>query len=161
MTVRSRRPFLVVVIALWGVALLTMGGAVAVGSPRIQPTPCVTGAPDPLGCPSESPTEAEPPTESVDYPSSITIAYGGTKFRGKVKSDNDDCVAGRSVELRRLKNGKSTLAGTDKTDSEGNWSVKFGKPGKRDRYRARVKQKSVDGGTCLGAQSKKISALGA
>jgi hypothetical protein len=154
MTGRSKRSLLVVVIALWGVALLTMGGTVAVGSPRIQPTPCVTDAPDPLGCPSESPTEAEP----VDYKSRVTIAYSGTKFHGVVKSSNDDCVSGRRVELRRLKNGKNSLAGTDKADADGKWSVKYGNPGHL-KYRARVKPMKIDGGTCLGASSRKIGAL--
>ena len=46
-------------------------------------------------------------------------------FHGKVKSDSDDCVAGRKVKLlRRTRPGRPTrLLGTDVTNNRGRWEV--------------------------------------
>ena len=46
-------------------------------------------------------------------------------FHGKVKSESDDCVAGRKVKLmRRTRPGRPTrLLGTDVTDDRGRWEV--------------------------------------
>lgn len=46
-------------------------------------------------------------------------------FHGKVRSDNNYCVADRKIKLYREKSGPDKLLGTDKSEDDGSWEIPF------------------------------------
>jgi hypothetical protein len=85
---------------------------------------------------------------------SIKAQQGG--FFGQVKSSNSKCANGRKVTLYRVSGNKSTKAGTDVAQPNGDgymWSINVSKSGK---YYAKAAATSG----CAAGQSKTISAQG-
>ena len=88
----------------------------------------------------------------------VKVKKGPPAFHGKVKSDEDLCVPGRHVFIkkeRRHGKGNKTLGATV-TDSNGNWTIEID-PLKSAVYFAKVK-KAIDVApaiSCIGAKSDK------
>ena len=77
-------------------------------------------------------------------------------FKGKVKSDNSDCEAGRKVALKRKKKGKDPTVGNTVSKRSGSWTIK--EPNARGRYYAKAAKRTVGSVTCLVGKSKTIDA---
>lgn len=82
-----------------------------------------------------APSEAH----QFDTQSNITINRQGNRFFGKVGSSRGICKKGRNVTLYRTRNGRRTVAGRDRTNRNGNWSIRARRKG---RFQAVVSQKS-------------------
>ena len=67
---------------------------------------------------------APTPAESHQFTaaSNISINRQGNRFFGKVSSSRNSCKRNRQVTLYRVRNGRRTVAGRDRTNFNGNWS---------------------------------------
>ena len=79
-----------------------------------------------LGAIAVAAVSALPATATAAVKSTVTITSGeGSEFTGKVTSPKQRCRAGRTVKLfREDDSGEGdSLAGTDKTDKTGAWTM--------------------------------------
>jgi hypothetical protein len=86
----------------------------------------------------------------------VKVKSGAPAFHGKVKSDEDLCVANRPVLIKKVKNHGNKTIGANTTDSNGNWTIKID-PLKSAVYFAKA-PKLIDvepGISCIGAKSDK------
>jgi hypothetical protein len=81
-----------------------------------------------------APSEAH----QFDTQSNITINRQGHRFFGKVASSRGICKRGRMVTLYRKRGGRRFVAGRDRTNRNGNWSIRARR---RGRFHAVVSQK--------------------
>ncbi len=93
--------------------------------------------------------------------SNITINRQGNRFFGKVASPRGICKRNRQVTLFRTRNGRRTVAGRDRTNRNGNWSITSRR---RGRFQAVVSARSSGGyghsHTCRGDRSPTIRKRG-
>jgi hypothetical protein len=96
---------------------------------------------------------------SFNTTTTFAIASSGKAFTGKVSSPKGSCVPNRTVTLQRKLAGQTTFAkiGTDKTDSQGKWSVST-TPKNGAQFRAVVASRKVSGNTCKAVTSKTLTA---
>jgi len=85
-----------------------------------------------------------------DFPTTLTIKDKGAKFKGRVKSDSDDCTKKRLVILYGQEVGEDPMeVGRVRSDKKGKWKFQF----VGDHYYAEVNEKVIERGdhkhTCL------------
>lgn len=102
------------------------------------------------------------PAAAGDMPvdTELVLRNSAPAFHGKVRADDDRCVAGRKVRLFRVKPGDDKLLGKDLADGKGYWEVP--KAPKSGVYYAKVKEIQAGGEEsptvlCLKAKSNKVS----
>jgi len=99
------------------------------------------------------------PAESHQFTagSNISISRSGNRYSGRVNSSRSSCMRNRSVTLFRTKNGRTTVAGRDRTNANGNWSATARR---RGRFHAVVSRRTSGGyghsHTCRGDRSRTI-----
>ena len=91
-------------------------------SPTSSPSPTATQT-----TASPSPTTSTPPPPVI-YPSETTLKNDGNKFFGKVKSQSKKCRSGRQMILKKKKSGDDKTVGKDKTNQDGEYSIKENNP---------------------------------
>ncbi len=88
-------------------------------------------------------------TENSDVPSvedadtSLTLKFSKGAFKGKLTSDNDACVGGAKVTIKK----GTTKLGTATTSGTGAYKFKPNKKPKAGKYKASVKARSVEEAT--------------
>jgi hypothetical protein len=101
------------------------------------------------------------PAAAGDMPveTKLVLRNSAPAFHGKVRADDDRCVAGRKVRLFRVKPGDDKLLGKDLADAKGYWEVLKGP--KSGVYYAKTKEITAGGEEsstvlCLKAKSDKV-----
>ncbi len=101
------------------------------------------------------------PAAAGDMPvdTELVLRNSAPAFHGKVRADDDRCVAGRKVRLFRVKPGDDKLLGKDLADGKGYWEVP--KAPKSGVYYAKTKEIMAGGEEsstvlCLKAKSNKV-----
>lgn len=94
-----------------------------------------------------------PPPGGGDIARTLKLSYSKRKdlFKGKLKSADAACRAGKVVVLRK-KPGPDKKVGSDRTSANGKWS--FDEPDASGTFFAKVAASTVEAGTCLAAQSR-------
>lgn len=82
----------------------------------------------------------------------IVVSLKLPAFHGKLTSSRQACLGSRTVKLYRVKGGKKTLLGTDKSADNGKWQVLIGKHIPAGSYFATVAKR----GQCMAAKSKTL-----
>lgn len=72
----------------------------------------------------------------------VVAKVSSAKAKGKIESDDSDCVPGRKVKLLRKRNGKKKTLGSDKTDDKGKFKIKVSSA-KNGKYYGQVSQKDL------------------
>lgn len=90
--------------------------------------------------------DSEDSDQPLEVASKITAKYKAGAFKGKVSSDDPDCVGGRKVTVKKGKKKK----GTTTTTATGAWKIKKAAP--KGKYTATVAARTVDGTLCLSAK---------
>jgi hypothetical protein len=85
-----------------------------------------------------------------EFPTTLTIKDKGARFKGRVKSDSDDCTKKRLVILYAQEAGQDPMeVGRDRSDENGRWKFEF----VGNHYFAEVGEKVIKRGdhkhTCL------------
>jgi hypothetical protein len=93
-----------------------------------------------LGCASALPASAGVmgPGEGEQFEVAVTLSKKPPAFHGVVKSQNDFCLAERSVKLKKdIRGRKNPTVGQAVTDLDGDWKFKV-KPLKSGAYYAKA-----------------------
>ena len=89
-----------------------------------SPTATSTTSPTPTNTQTQSPSPTPTPEpDPVVEPTNTTINYNGRAFTGKTKSDLAKCRRGRTVVLKKVRDGRDKTVGTDRTNRRGNYSI--------------------------------------
>ena len=102
------------------------------------------------------------PATAADMPvqTELVLRNSAPAFHGKVRADDDRCVAGRKVRLFKVKPGEDKLLGKDRADGKGYWEVL--KAPKSGVYYAKTREITAGGEEssevlCLKAKSNKVA----
>ncbi|HEV2755145.1 MAG TPA: hypothetical protein VG318_05140 [Actinomycetota bacterium] len=175
---RSSRAIALVTV-VWVVAIAAAFALATTGNDAIAQQGCRGGGGSPSQSASPSPSESDegfPPSivpslipdekvpvtaadQDVTCKSTITIAYSGRAFKGKVGSDEPMCKRARKVQVRKLKKGNDPLVGRAVTNAKGAYTVP--EPNAKGRFYASVAKSTTENDdgdrvTCQAAKSKTI-----
>jgi len=103
-------------------------------------------------------TQMETIGANIDSASRTNLKHSNKphRFSGRVKSDDDRCVAGRDVVVRKVRPGRDRVVASDTTNGRGQWSDRHDRGG-AGRYYAVVRRDTVQDGidtiNCLRGRS--------
>jgi hypothetical protein len=106
-------------------------------------------------------TQLERISQILSFGSTATIRHSIDPhvFRGTVSSEDERCVAGRTVQIKRVQDGADRTVGTGTTGSNGGYRIAH-TVGGEGRYYARATQRTftddIDSITCTAANSQQV-----
>ena len=106
----------------------------------------------PIDPPADPPVD---PPAGVELDRKLNLRYvaKAEEFRGKLRSSEATCVAGR-VKVFRVEKGKDPRVGSGKPNTKGRYEV--GEPEADGRYYAKAGARLVDAGTCPAVKSRPV-----
>jgi hypothetical protein len=106
--------------------------------------------------PAPTPPVPAPTVQKHDRTLKASYKQNRGLFKGKLRSNEADCVADQKVKVFEKRHGADKGLGGDRTDAKGKWKVPVDDPLDGSFY-ARVKESGLSNGdTCLAAKSKTL-----